>query len=71
MQVYTDLPGVQLYTGNFLSGKEGKGGKGMFKHAGFCLETQYYPDTPHRAEFPACLFKAGEAFTSRTSFRFV
>ena len=71
MQVFTDLPGVQLYTGNFLSGKEGKDGVGMYAHAGFCLETQFYPDTPHRPEFPTCLFKAGETFTSRTSFRFV
>ena len=71
MQVCTDLPGVQLYTGNFLSGSLGKNGKPMDKHAGFCLETQYYPDTPHRPEFPPCLYKAGETYRSRTQFRFV
>ena len=42
----------------------------MLKHAGFCLETQYYPDTPHRPEFPQCLYKAGETYTSRTAFKF-
>lgn len=70
MQVFTDLPGVQLYTGNFLSGAVGKNGLPMYKHAGFCLETQYYPDTPHRPEFPQCLFRAGETYRSRTAFRF-
>ncbi len=70
MQMFTDLPGVQLYTGNFLSGNAGKKGLPMGKHAGFCLETQYYPDTPNRPEFPSCLYKAGEVYTSRTSFKF-
>lgn len=70
MQMFTDLPGVQLYTGNFLSGSIGKKGLPMHKHAGFCLETQYYPDTPNRPEFPSCLYRAGEVYTSRTSFKF-
>ena len=71
MQVFTDLPGMQLYTGNFLQGALGKKQLPMYRHAGFCLETQYYPDTPHRPEFPSCLYKAGEVYTSRTSFKFV
>ena len=71
MQVFTDLPGVQLYTGNFLSGLAGKGGKPMEKHAGFCLETQYWPDTPHQPSFPQCLYKAGEEYASQTIFKFV
>ncbi|MBQ7541006.1 MAG: galactose mutarotase [Clostridia bacterium] len=71
MQMFTDLPGVQLYTGNFLNGAAGKKGRPMDRHAGFCLETQYYPDTPHRPEFPSCLYHAGEVYTSRTSFKFV
>ncbi|HZK38754.1 MAG TPA: aldose epimerase family protein [Clostridia bacterium] len=70
MEVYTDLPGVQLYTGNFLDNVPGKGGFLMGQHAGFCLETQYFPDTPNQPSFPQCLFKAGEKFTSRTSFKF-
>ncbi len=70
MQMYTDMPGVQLYTGNFLSGIEGKKGILMQKHAGFCLETQYYPDTPNHPDFPQCTFLAGEEFKSRTSYKF-
>lgn len=70
MEVFTDLPGVQLYTGNFLADVPGKGGTVMGKHAGFCLETQYFPDTPNQPTFPQCTFKAGEKFVSRTSFKF-
>ncbi len=70
MEVFTDLPGVQLYTGNFLKDVTGKGGHLMGQGAGFCLETQYFPDTPNQPSFPQCLFKAGEKFTSRTSFKF-
>ena len=71
MEVFTDLPGIQLYTGNFLDGtKPGKGGVPMIKHAGFCLETQYYPNTPNMPEFPQCTFDAGEKFESCTVYRF-
>ena len=69
LKVYTDLPGVQLYTGNFLKGDIlGKGGMPLVKHAGFCLETQYYPDTHNQPSFPQCTFKAGEEFKSVTVF---
>ena len=70
MEMRTTLPGVQLYTGNFLSGAPGKGGKPMTQHAGFCLETQFYPDSPNRPEFPDCIYDAGEEYFSRTSFKF-
>ena len=70
MEMFTDLPGVQLYTGNFLGDVPGKGGHLMGKHAGFCLETQFFPDTPNQASFPPCTFKAGEKFSTRTSFKF-
>lgn len=70
MEVFTDLPGVQLYTGNFLADVPGKGGTVMKQHSGFCLETQYFPDTPNQPGFPQCIFKAGEEFKSRTSFKF-
>jgi len=70
MEVFTDLPGVQLYTGNFLADVPGKGSTVMGKHAGFCLETQYYPDTPNQPAFPQCTFQAGEKFVSHTSFKF-
>ena len=70
LEVYTDLPGIQLYTGNFLDGTEiGKGGIALQKHFGFCLETQFYPDTPNHPDFPQCTFKAGERFESLTIFK--
>ena len=71
MNVYTDMPGVQLYTGNFLDGtKTGKGGYPLVKHAGFCLETQFYPDTPNQPSFPQCNVRAGEVFRSTTRYEF-
>ena len=70
MDIYTTLPGVQFYAGNFLKGKEGKQGVPMTKRTGFCLETQYFPDTPHRPDFPNCLFKAGEEYASETVYAF-
>lgn len=71
LEVFTDLCGVQLYTGNFLDGtKIGKKGNPLIKNAGFCLETQYYPNTPNMPEFPQCTFDAGEKFSSCTVFRF-
>ncbi len=71
MDVFTDMPGVQLYTGNFLDGTIiGKNGLSLIKNAGFCLETQFYPDTPNQPDFPQCNFKAGEVFRSTTKYRF-
>lgn len=71
LEVFTDLCGVQLYTGNFLDGtKIGKNGNPLIKNAGFCLETQFYPNTPNMPEFPQCTVEAGEKFTSCTVFRF-
>lgn len=71
LEVFTDLCGVQLYTGNFLDGTNiGKNGNPLIKNAGFCLETQYYPNTPNMPKFPQCTFDAGQKFTSCTVFRF-
>ncbi|MBE6791169.1 MAG: galactose mutarotase [Ruminococcaceae bacterium] len=70
MNVYTTLPGVQFYAGNFLKGIKGKNSLPMEKRTGFCLETQYYPDTPHNPQFPSCLYKAGEKYTSETVYEF-
>lgn len=70
LEVMSDLPGVQLYTGNFIDGTEtGKGGVVLNQHYGFCLETQFYPDTPNQPNFPQCTFKAGEKFKSTTIFK--
>lgn len=66
----TDLPGVQLYTSNVLDEPVGKNGKPLTKYYAFCLETQFWPDTPNHASFPSCLVKAGERFGSVTEYAF-
>lgn len=70
LTVYTDMPGVQLYTGGYLSGAVGKGGKTVDPRTGFCLETQFYPDTPNQPQFPSCLLKKGEVYDRTTVFAF-
>lgn len=70
MDCYTDLPGVQLYTSNMLGEPGGKGGEALYKHQGFCLETQLFPDTPNHPAFPSCILKAGELWTAETEYRF-
>ncbi len=72
LEVLTDLPGVQFYGGNNMGTEpgQGKGSSSYPRRGGFCLETQYYPDTPHHANFPRCLFSAGEPFVSTTVYRF-
>ena len=69
LDAYTDLPGVQLYTGNFMTDDEGKGGIKFDKHYAFCLETQFYPDTPNQKNFPQCTFKAGEKYRTTTKYK--
>ena len=70
MEVYTDLPGVQLYCGNFLDGVKGKNGTVMNQYAGFCLETQFWPDSPNQKNFPSCVFDKNEEFKTTTIFKF-
>jgi aldose 1-epimerase len=71
MEVWTTEPGVQFYTGNFLNGKEkGKGGAVYNKHAGFCLETQHYPDSVNHPSFPSVILKPGDTYTQTTIYRF-
>jgi aldose 1-epimerase len=71
LEVLTTEPGVQFYTGNFLDGSiTGKGGKVYKKRYGFCLETQHFPDSPNKPEFPTTRLRAGETYRSTTVFRF-
>jgi aldose 1-epimerase len=71
MEVLTDQPGVQLYTSNGLDGSiVGKGGARYRAHAGFCLETQHYPDSVNKPGFPSTLLRPGETFRSTTVYRF-
>ena len=66
MEVWTTLPGVQLYTGNHFSGLEGKGGMRYNKAAGVALETQFFPDAPHHPAWPQPKVAAGETQRGRT-----
>ena len=71
MSVLTSLPGVQFYAGNFVGGcPAGKGGAAYGDRCGFCLETQFFPDSPNRPEFPSCVLKAGEEYHSTTVYSF-
>ena len=71
MEVWTTEPGVQLYTGNFLDGTvTGIGGTPYEKHAGFCLETQHFPDSPNHPDFPPTVLRPGETYRSRTTYVF-
>ena len=71
VEVETTEPGVQFYSGNSL-GPEivGKGGRAYRPHAGLCLETQHFPDSPNRPEFPSTILRPGEEYRSRTVYRF-
>ncbi len=63
MEIHTDQPGIQFYSGNFLDGTiTGKGDVQYEKHFGFCLETQHYPDSPNQPAFPSVTLKPGETY---------
>lgn len=71
MDVYTDQPGIQLYTGNFLDNTlQSKTGGTYGSRSGFCLETQHFPNAPNEPSFPTTILKPGETFTSETWFQF-
>ena len=71
MEVTTTEPGVQFYTGNFLDGTlVGRGGKTYPRRAGFCLETQHYPDSPNKPKFPSVVLRPGETYRTSTQYTF-
>lgn len=71
MEVLTTEPGLQFYSGNFLDGSiRGKNGKRYEKHYGFCLETQHFPDSPNKPDFPSTILQPGEKYTHTTIYRF-
>lgn len=71
MEVLTMEPGVQFYTGNFLDGTiTGKGGTIYQKRAGFCLETQHFPDSPNQPDFPSTTLRPGEIYKTTTVYKF-
>jgi len=71
LDVYTDQPGIQFYTGNFLNGTEkGKGGQAYNYRTAFCLETQHFPDSPNKPDFPSTELKPGQQYRSTTVYKF-
>uniref|UniRef100_UPI00402AAFCF aldose epimerase family protein n=1 Tax=[Ruminococcus] torques TaxID=33039 RepID=UPI00402AAFCF len=71
METYTDRPGMQIYTANFVENEVGKEGVVYGKRSAVCLETQCYPDAVHHENFPSPVYRAGEKYTAHTAFRFL
>ena len=72
MEVYTDQPAVQFYSGNFIDGtKASKTGGNYQKRSGLCLETQHYPDAPNQPKFPSTVLNPGEKYTTKTTYKFL
>ena len=71
LEVYTNEPGVQVYTGNFLDGTvTGKKGIAYPQRASVCLETQHYPDTPNKAHWPSAILEPGQTYRSQCIYKF-
>ncbi|RFP63424.1 galactose mutarotase [Hymenobacter lapidiphilus] len=71
LEVRTDQPGVQFYSGNFLNGNlTGKNGQVYGQYAGFCLETQHFPDSPNHPSFPSTILRPGETLRTSTVYQF-
>jgi len=70
MEVYTTEPGMQFYTANGLRDVKGKGGKIYQRHHGFCLETEHFPDSPNKDNFPSVVLRPGDTYRSETIFKF-
>jgi len=71
LDIYTTEPGLQFYSGNFLDGSiTGKGGQVYRRRYGFCLETQHFPDSPNKPQFPSTILRPGQEYRSRTVFVF-
>ncbi|MDR1765088.1 MAG: galactose mutarotase [Lachnospiraceae bacterium] len=72
LEVYTDLPGMQFYTGNFIpAAVNGKDGATYTHRGGYCFETQYFPDAVNKPQFEGPFLKAGEIYSTSTVYRFV
>jgi len=70
MKVLTTQPAVQFYTGNMLPGIPGKAGSVYSKHTGFCLETQHFPDSPNKPDFPSCIIGPNKNYSEKSVFAF-
>ena len=71
LEIYTDEPGIQFYSGNFLDGTLPMPNGGTYAHrTGFCLETEHYPDSPNQENFPSVVLSPGEVYKTKTTFKF-
>jgi len=70
MSVFTNMEGCQFYTGNFIKGVVGKNGMVYSAHDAFCLETQCFPDTPNKPDFPSCILNPGQEMKAKTVYSF-
>ncbi|MDA0178441.1 galactose mutarotase [Mesoflavibacter profundi] len=71
MEIFTEEPAIQFYTGNFLDGTLPMVNGGTYAHrTGFCLETQHYPDSPNQDNFPSTVLNPGETYKTKTTFKF-
>lgn len=71
LEMFTEEPGFQFYSGNFLDGSlTGKGGRAYGQRSGFCLESQHFPDSPNQPAFPSTILRPGERYRTATVYRF-
>ena len=70
LEVFTTEPGLQFYTGNFLNGAiTSRDGKAINKNSAFCMETQHYPDSPNKPDFPSVILKPGDKYHTETKYK--
>lgn len=70
LEVFTTEPGLQFYTANHIDDMNGKDGAYYGKYPAFCLETQKFPNSPNRPDFPSCILRAGDVYSSQTNYKF-
>lgn len=70
LNLWTNAPGMQFYTGNYVNGVVGKGGAGYGKHSGVCLETQGFPNAINQPNFPSIVVRPGERYQHTMLFEF-
>ncbi len=71
LEIWTDQPGVQFYSGNFLDGSlTGKGGQVYRQHYALCLETQHFPNSPNQPAFPTTVLRPGQVYRTTTVHKF-
>ena len=71
LEVYTEEPGIQFYSGNFLDGSLTGKGRNYAYRTGFCLEPQHFPDSPNQPGFPNTILQPGDEYTTKTCFKFL